>query len=83
MKKKQTIKTLRYFNEWRRGGEGEQPDPKEIGIALDNAIATLEANGGYLEYQRTFKRKYEDTQAVLDAGVGELQFANLQIEALY
>lgn len=35
------------------------------------------------KYQNEWKKKYEDTQAVLDAGVGELQFANLQIEALY
>lgn len=83
MNKKQTIKTLRYFNEWRRWGEGEQPDPKEIGIAIDNAIATLEAKGGYVDYQETYQKKYEDTQSILDAGVGELQFANIQIEVLY
>jgi hypothetical protein len=43
----------------------------------------MEAKGGYVEYQETYKKKYEDTQAVLDAGVGELQFSNLQIDALY
>jgi hypothetical protein len=43
----------------------------------------MEAKNGYIEYQESYKKKYEDTQAVLDAGVGELQFANLQIEALY
>jgi hypothetical protein len=58
-------------------------DPKLLGQAIDNAIATLEAKGGFVDYQETYKKKYEDTQAVLDAGVGELQFANLQIEALY
>lgn len=83
MKKKQMIQILRTFNEWRRCWEGEQPDPKIIGIAIDNAIATMEANNGYVEYQEAYKKKYEDTQAVLDAGVGELQFANLQIEVLY
>jgi hypothetical protein len=58
-------------------------DPKLFGQAIENAIATLEAKGGYVDYQETYKKKYEDTQAVIDASVGELQFANLQIEALY
>ena len=35
----QTIETLRRFNQWRRGDESiEQPDPTEIGVAIDNAI---------------------------------------------
>lgn len=87
MKKKQTIQILRDANLWRRDphtpNSREMPDPKIFGQAIDNAIATLEVNGGYVDYQETYKKKYEDTQSVLDAGVGELQFANLQIEALY
>lgn len=35
------------------------------------------------KYQDELKKKYEDTQAIIDASIGELQFANLQIEALY
>jgi hypothetical protein len=35
----QTIEFLQRFNQWRRGDESiEQPDPTEIGIAIDNAI---------------------------------------------
>jgi hypothetical protein len=35
----QTIKTLRRYNQWRRGNESiGQPDPTEIGVAIDNAI---------------------------------------------
>jgi hypothetical protein len=35
----QAIETLRRFNQWRRGDESiEQPDPTEIGVAIDNAI---------------------------------------------
>jgi hypothetical protein len=38
----QTIKTLRRFNQWRRGDESiEQPDPTEIGIAIDDAIKCI------------------------------------------
>ena len=43
MKKKQMIQILRTFNEWRRGGYSGTIDQKEVGIAIDNAIATLEA----------------------------------------
>jgi hypothetical protein len=83
MNKKQTIQILRDANIWRRWGEGDMIDPKLLWQAIDNAIATMEAKWGYVEYQETYKKKYEDTQAVLDASIGELQFANLQIEALY
>ena len=83
MKKKETIQTLIDFNKWRRWGEWEQPDPKVIGKAIDNAIATLEANGGFVDYQETYKKKYEDTQAILDIGVWEFSFSNMCNEFLY
>ena len=35
---------LRKYNDWRRGGEGQQPEPKEIGMNLDFAIAALESD---------------------------------------
>ena len=40
----ETIATLRQFNEWRRGNlEGTpQPDPREIGVAIDAAIEMIE-----------------------------------------
>lgn len=83
MKKKETIQTLINFNKWRRWGEWEQPDPKVIGEAIDNAICTLEAKWGFISYRNSYKKKYEDTQAVLDAWVWELRFANMSIEFLY
>ena len=84
MKKKETIQTLIDFNKWRRWGEWEQPDPKIIGEAIDNAISTLKSRGTwYVEYEWSYKKKYEDTQAILDAGVWELRFSNIQIEILY
>lgn len=39
---KQAIKILRRFNKWRRGGKGKQPDPKQVGEAIDVAIVMME-----------------------------------------
>ena len=38
----QLITRLRRFNEWRRGGEFEQPEPTTLGRDIDDAIALLE-----------------------------------------
>ena len=40
----ETATILRQFNEWRRGEDNkvEQPDPREIGEAIDAAIERLE-----------------------------------------
>ena len=39
----ETAAILRQFNEWRRGDEDiPQPDPREIGEAIDAAIAMIE-----------------------------------------
>ena len=35
------IERLRYFNEWRRGADGDQPDPAQIGRDIDAAVAIL------------------------------------------
>lgn len=39
---KKACKLLRYFQEWRRGGDGEMPNPKEMGIALDLVLDYVE-----------------------------------------
>lgn len=36
-----------------------------------------------MEYENSYAKKYNECQMLLDAGVVELRFANLQIEALY
>ena len=38
----QLVMRLRRLNEWRRGGDVEQPDPHEVGSDLDNAADMLE-----------------------------------------
>ena len=40
---KQAVKVLITANKWRRGAEIEMPDPKELGEAIDVAIAVMEA----------------------------------------
>lgn len=43
------IGRLREFNEWRRDGEGEMPDPRQVGIDLDMAVGLLEILADELE----------------------------------
>ena len=47
----ETADILRQFNEWRRGNlEGmPQPDPREIGEAIDAAVEMIERMDGALE----------------------------------
>lgn len=40
-----TIEVLKRHNEWRRGGEGPQTDPRMLGLALDAVIAYIEQHG--------------------------------------
>ena len=43
MKTEKAIKVLRDYNLWRRGNEDmEQPDPREIGEAIDDAIEAMD-----------------------------------------
>ena len=44
MKNEIAAQTLTRYNEWRRGAEIEQPDPTEIGLAIDAAIRALKNN---------------------------------------
>ncbi len=34
---------LKRYNEWRRSGDGEQPEPKNLGLDIDAAIASIES----------------------------------------
>ena len=40
----ETLTILQQFNAWRRAIDGrvEQPDPHELGVAIDEAIAMIE-----------------------------------------
>ena len=39
---KKACKLLRYFQEWRRGSDGDMPDVREIGKALDLVLDYME-----------------------------------------
>jgi hypothetical protein len=39
---KKACELLRYYQEWRRGGVGEMPNPTEIGKALDLVLDWVE-----------------------------------------
>ena len=41
MDDKETLKTLHDYQCWRRGKNMEIPNPKYIGLAIDNAIRLL------------------------------------------
>lgn len=43
MTAKQAIIVLKKHNKWRRGGRGNQQDPKTVGEAIDVAIVMLES----------------------------------------
>ena len=44
----ETAAILRQFNEWRRGDEDlPQPDPREIGEAIDAAVEMIERMKAY------------------------------------
>lgn len=38
----ETADALRLFNVWRRGDDLPQPDPREIGLAIDSAVEALD-----------------------------------------
>jgi len=41
MKLEQAVAILEEFNRWRRGEEIPQPDPRQIGIAIDTVLANV------------------------------------------
>lgn len=56
---KSCAELLRKYNGWRRGGEGLQPEPKEIGLNLDFAVEVL-------EFQHNFLAQITDAAAADD-----------------
>jgi hypothetical protein len=43
---KQAKKLVVHYQKWRRGGDGDMPDPKQIGIAIDVLLAAPEKQYG-------------------------------------
>ena len=58
MKIKKIINHLHYFQKWRRGANIKQPNPTEIGKAIDGAIRELRS---FQRLKRKWKiRDYEE-----------------------
>lgn len=84
MKKEEVIEVLTRFNEWRRWGGGYQPDPNNVWKAIDSAIHNLSLKERkFHDYEESYKKQYEDSNALLNALVWDIQFANMSIEFLY
>lgn len=43
MTRNEALEHLKYYQEWRLGGNGEQPNPKDITKAIGVAIRALES----------------------------------------
>jgi hypothetical protein len=66
----QTIEFLQRYNQWRRGDESiEQPDPTEIGIAIDDAIKCIEQLDRWRELPAKVEGLIPQTNIPLSAAV--------------
>ena len=52
----EVIQTLETYNQWRRGAEISQPNPKDVGEAIDIAIKELKP----IEIMRNLSGKYHN-----------------------
>jgi hypothetical protein len=76
MKTEKAIQVLRDYNLWRRGNEEmEQPDPREIGEAIDSVLVSIQK----AEAERDEERKEGEEQARL-LGMGSEREAKLIAE---
>ena len=62
------VKALREFNRWRRGGNGDQPHPQEVGQLIDWAIGVCEAADNLVNVKG--RHHSEVAYARLEAAVG-------------
>ncbi len=80
MKNKKIIRYLTEYNEWRRGGEGEQPNPINLWMIIEKAIKKLESHD---QEVKDLDAKLALSESIVDAGVSELRFANSQTMMFY
>ena len=67
MDNKETLKTLHDFQCWRRGKNIEMPNPKDIGVAIDNAIRLLRKENRYRSSLREHIASY--AKDMKDSGI--------------
>jgi hypothetical protein len=61
MKEAKALQVLRKHNDWRRGGKSREQDAREIGEAIDVAVAALE------ERKRKRPPNITDVDAIINA----------------
>ena len=68
MKQSEIMKNLIEYNEWRRGGEGEQPCPTSLGLTIDRVLKMLTAQNEAIDSQlQTIDAMKKRLQALHDA----------------
>jgi predicted nucleic acid-binding Zn-ribbon protein len=70
MKTEKAIQVLRDFNLWRRGNEEmEQPDPREIGEAIDDVLMAVEKAEAERDLWRTEAQRWREQALDLEAQI--------------
>ena len=68
----EAIEVLTRHNKWRRGNDDIEPtDPKQIGLAIERAIAVMEAADKLVALPTEWQRFCEDYQRLKDALEGK------------
>ena len=60
MNKKELLKGLRKYEEWRKGAETPMPTPKEVTKYIDSAISVVEVTGTKLVNQALLRKNIID-----------------------
>jgi len=67
---------LRQFNEWRRGGDIEQPGPLAVGEAIDAAIEIIECSESDLATAEQDSRQKQARIERFEKALGEIAWSN-------
>jgi hypothetical protein len=79
MKTEKAIQVLRDYNLWRRGNEEmEQPDPREIGEAIDDVLMAVEKAEAERDLWRAEAQRWReqalDLEAQIETAIKRLQW---------
>ena len=65
------VEFLRTFNAWRRGDDGDMPEPQHIGLAIDEACDRIEALEDHLAQQSKLPSAHP-LRAIYSAAIDQL-----------
>ena len=57
MNKKELLNGLRYYQKWRKGGDCEMPDPKDVTRYIDSAISIVEITNTKLVNHALYRKE--------------------------